>query len=61
MKPSARQFVRILFCVIPALLVGTAAGLLFWDRGVFAGITLGVFFLGLDVTRARPERGEGIR
>ncbi len=59
MRPKVRQAVRLMFCAVPALMVGTVAGLLFWNRGVFAAVTVGVFFLGLDVTRARPERGEG--
>lgn len=55
-----RQLIRILFCAVPALIIGALFGAIFWNKGMFVGVTLVVFFLEMDLTRARPERGEGL-
>lgn len=47
---------RLFFCAAPALIVGLLMCVIHPIVGCLIGMCM--FGLGLDVTRARPERGE---
>lgn len=47
---------RIFFCLMPALVV--AAPMCFIEKHFALVVFIGVFGLGWDVTKAKPERGE---
>lgn len=50
---------RIIFCAWPALLIGVLIGMGTWSKAAGALAFAVLFGLGWDVTRPRPERGEG--
>jgi hypothetical protein len=54
-----KHLMRFLFALGPALLLGVLAFLLSGGSGRLAAlVAAATFYVGFDITRARPERGE---
>lgn len=55
----SKMIARLFFVMAPALAFAMVAGALFQSFGVGVIVAAGMAGLGMEVTRPRPERGEG--
>lgn len=55
----SKLLARLLFVMTPALAFAMVAGALFQSFGVGIIVAAGMAGLGMEVTRPRPDRGEG--